>query len=269
MATPTFDQADFASVTTGCPSGTGVFDQLMRSVKEHLKEEYDSQRIRGSEYTQVYLGGMQAAMSQAIQWHLGAQIAYNQALLIEKQYEVAGKQLELTQEQINQIIAQTALTEQQTVNLTSENLNIPKQGAVLDVQKDQIAAQTGLVTQQALTEEQNTAASTFNVTDMLPAQKVILDQKLITEEAQTKDSTVQGQVAGVIGKKNALVVKQTDGFDRDAEQKASRAIFDTWGMAIGSDIAGEAIPAEISKDKIDEVIRQLREGAAIDGDVTP
>lgn len=267
MATPTFDQAEFSSVTTGCPSGSGVFDQLMKSVKAHLKEEYDSQRIRGSEYTQVYLGGMQAAMSQAIQWQLGAQIAANQALLIEKQYDNLDKQGELIQEQIDQIIAQTELTVQQKTNLIAEALNIPKQGDILDAQESQIAAQTGLVTQQALTEEQNTASTQYNVESMLPAQKAILDQKLITEEAQTKDTTVQGAVAGAIGKKNALVAKQTDGFDRDAEQKASRAIFDSWGMAIGSDIAGEAVPTELSKDNIDEVIRQLRLGAGINGDV--
>lgn len=269
MTTPTFDQADFSSVTTGCPSGSGVFDQLMRSVKEHLQEEYDAQRIRGSEYTQVYLGGMQAAMSQAIQWHLGAQIAYNQALLIEKQYENATKQNELIDEQIAQIVAQTELTQQQTTNLIAEALNIPKQGSLLDGQASKLSADEALIVQQTLTETKNTDTVAYNLDNMLPAQKSILDQKLITEEAQTKDTTVQGQVAGAIGTKNTLIKKQTDGFDRDAEQKASRAIFDTWGMAVGSDIDGSAIPAEISKDKIDEVIRQLRKGASISGDVLP
>lgn len=259
-------EVEFTEITDGCPSGDGVFDLMMKSVKAHLKEEYDSQRIRGSEYTQVYLGGLQTAMGQSIQWHLGAQIAYNQALLIEKQIENAEKQSLLLDEQRALLIAQTEQVIQQTTNLELDALNIPKQGDILDGQEAQIAAATGLTVQQSLNAEKEGEIADYNLTTQLPAQTAILDQKLVTEEAQTKNSTSQGVVEGAIGKRNTLLTKQTDGFDRDAEQKAARAVFDTWGMAIGSGIDGTEFPAEVQTDKLDEVIRHLREGADMVGD---
>lgn len=263
------EEVNFDEITDGCPQGDGVFDKLMRSIKAHLEIEYDAQRIRGSEYTQVYLNALQTAIGQSLQWQLGAQIAENQALLIEKQIENAEKQNLLLDEQRALLIAQTAQVVQQTENLDLESLNIPKQGDLLDSQNAQVAANTALVAQQTETEEKNTDIADYNLTSTLPAQKSILDQKLITEEAQTKDSTVQGQVAGSIGKRNALLAKQTEGFIRDAEQKAARAVFDTWGMAIGSGLDGSEFPAEVQTDKLDEIIRQLREGADMLGDVTP
>ena len=136
------DEVRFAEITDGCPQGEGVFDQLMKSVKAHLLEEYDAQRIRGSEYTQVYLNSLSQAMGQSIQWQLGAQIAENQALLIEKQIENVEKQNLLLEEQRQLLIAQTAQTNQQTTNLDLEANNIPKQGDILDAQEDQLVRST-------------------------------------------------------------------------------------------------------------------------------
>ncbi|AGH57612.1 virion structural protein [Pseudoalteromonas phage pYD6-A] len=260
-------EVDFDEITDGCPSGDGIFDKLMRSIKAHLEMEYDNQRIRGSEYTQVYLNALQTAIGQSLQWQLGAQIAENQALLIEKQIEGVEKQNLLLDEQRALLIAQKDQVLQQTINLNLEALNIPKQGDILDAQEADIAASTALRAQQTLTEEKNTGIADYNLLSTLPAQKAILDQKLVTEEAQTKDVTSQGTVGGNMGKRNSLLEKQTAGFDRDAEQKAARAVFDTWGMAIGSGIDGTEFPAEVQTAKLDEVIRQLREGAGIAGDV--
>lgn len=250
---------EFEEITTGCIHGDGVFDQLMKATKAHLKEEYDAQRIRGSEYSQVYLGSLQSAMSQSIQWQLGAEIAKNQALLIEKQIEGQEKQNLLLEEQraliiaqTAQVEAQTAMTQQQTINLATELDNMVKQGIILDTQG---------------------AQAVYTLDELMPAQLAktetetnILNQKLITEEAQTKDTTTQGAVTGLIGKQKELYGKQADGFDRDAEQKATRLITDTWGIAVSSDLDGDAVPSEVSKSKIDEVVRHIRQGADISGD---
>lgn len=53
-------------LTTVSITGTGVFDVMMRSAKLHLKEEYDSRRITGKEYAQVYLGMITAVMQQSV-----------------------------------------------------------------------------------------------------------------------------------------------------------------------------------------------------------
>ena len=168
---------DFSDITDGCPQGDGIFDVLMKSVKAHLKEEYDAQRIRGSEYTQVYLGSLQSAMGQAIQWQLGAQIAANQALLIEKQWQNADRQNELLEQQRALLIAQTAQvieqtkvttkqidqTEQQTSmivaqteGVTATNLNIPKQGDALDAEVINLGKQGLILDKQLLSIQEET-----------------------------------------------------------------------------------------------------------------
>ena len=266
------DPADFKEITTGCVEGDGVFDQLMRSLKAHLHEEYNANRIRGSEYSQVYLGGLQAAMGQAIQWHLGAQIAQNQADLIlaqtnltEEQVQNAIKEGLLTDSRKELIAAQASLTREQEKSLIEERPNIAKQGLQIEAQIGNIDSQKALTDAKIVSEGLGQETAQYNLDTTLPAQTVILEQKLITEEAQTKDITSQGVVTGAIGKRNTVMVKQAEGFDRDAEQKASRAIFDVWGMAIGSALDGEEIPVEAQTGPINEVIKHLRAGAGIDG----
>ena len=264
------DPVDFKEITDGCPKGTGIFDQLMKSVKAHLKEEYDEQRIRGSEYTQVYLGSLQSAMAQAIQWQLGAQIAANQAELINEQITNANKQGYLTDAQRAQVEAQTLLTGAQRENVIAEKANIGKQGMLIEANIAATDANRELTDARTETEIVNRETAEFNKDRMLPAQEAVLLQKYKTEQAQTKDTlhnidgTTAYNVSGALGKRNDLMKKQTDGFDRDAEQKAARTIIDTWGMAIGSDIDGTSFPGQVGTDQLDTLILGLREKSGID-----
>jgi hypothetical protein len=64
------------------------------------------------------------------------------------------------------------------------------------------------------------------------SEKNLLDQKKATELAQIQDLTVSAAiVAGVIGKQKALFQAQTDGFTRDAEQKAAKLMVDAWSVS--------------------------------------
>lgn len=54
----------------------------------------------------------------------------------------------------------------------------------------------------------------------------LLNQKMLTEKAQTTDLGVDDN--SVIGKQKKLYQAQTDGFARDAEQKAAKIMIDTW-----------------------------------------
>lgn len=246
---------NFDEITDGCVNGNGIFDEMMRSVKAHLQEEYDNQRIRGAEYSQVYIASINAAMQQSIQWHLGAETAKNQALLIEQQIEGQKLQNDLIEEQIKQMQAQTALIEAQTANEIAQGGLIPVQKELLEAQVEGALLSNQLVTQQTLTEEKNTATATYNLEQMLPAQKAVMDQKLFTEEAQTKDSTIQGNIQGVIGAQKDLYRKQIDGYDRDAEQKAVRTLTDTYGVAVSSDV--ETIPDAVSNQSVSDAIVAL------------
>lgn len=60
-------------LTTVSLTGSGAFDVLMRATKQHLKEEYDAQRITGQEYSTVYLGALSAVLQTATQFLLNEQ----------------------------------------------------------------------------------------------------------------------------------------------------------------------------------------------------
>ncbi len=86
-------------LTTIAIDGTGAFDVLMQTVKLHLQEEYDSNRIVGKEYATVYLNAMTAVMQQAV--------AY---LVSEKQVDELEAQTELIQQQTVTELAKTSDT---------------------------------------------------------------------------------------------------------------------------------------------------------------
>lgn len=90
------------SVVNGEWLGSGVFDVLMKAVNENIDIQYSKGRIKGAEYAQVYLAGMQAALAQAIQYTLQEKLQEAQidkitdAILTgEKQREVMDSQIAL------------------------------------------------------------------------------------------------------------------------------------------------------------------------------
>ena len=169
-------------LTTGAVGGAGVFDQLMVSVDAHLNREFKANRIKGTDYAQVYVGSMSAAMQNAVQFLLGRQAADKQADLLAQQ--ILTEQLtntSLLPEQINKILAEIAL----------------------------------------------------------------LQQKKRTEEAQIKDLVDGLAVDGVIGKQKNLYGKQTDGFDRDAEQKAAKMMIDTWAIRVSAGAPEGVVPTNM------------------------
>jgi len=163
-------------ITNGSVNGSGVFDLLMQSVNAQLKNEFDSNRITGSAYSEVYLGSMTATLQQAITFVLGEQAADKQADLLSEQIKNAQEQNLLLQEQRNKLLAEIGL----------------------------------------------------------------LQQKKLTEEAQISDLVNGSVVDGVIGKQKGLFQKQTDGFDRDAEQKAAKILVDTWAVRRSTDTGESA-----------------------------
>ena len=200
-------------LTTGALDGTGVFDQLMRSVKPHIKAEYDSGRIKGAEYSQVYLAAVNSAMSQSIEFLLK---------------QDATK-------------AQNEILEQQKLQLVAETASAVAQTALLTEQKSLVSKDILQRTQETLTEVENTLVATAakcklqGEFDLIVQQKLkaiqetaILTQKVVTETAQTNGASVSAN--SVIGSQVALYSAQKDGFIRDAEQKAAKLFFDTWNV---------------------------------------
>ena len=115
---------------------------------------------------------------------------------------------------------QLELVSQQVINLQAQLLNIPKEGLVLDGQKCKLDAEFDLLVLEA------TKATTENT---------LLLQKVVTETAQT--AAVGVDANSVIGRQKELYVAQTNGFARDAEQKAAKLMTDTWNVRRTTDEA--------------------------------
>lgn len=240
-----------AELTETKVDGAGAFDVLMQAAKAHLEQEFRSGRLKGPEYSTVYLGTVNLAMQTGLQFLLQKDKTDLERQLLEKQIELANvevtkaqQELLILQQQVLKVPAEIALleaqtahttaqtghvgsqklqTEQQTTNLAAEALNIPKQGLVLDGQKCKLDAEFTLLTAQVTktNEEVN-----------------LLTQKTATERAQTQAVGVDAD--SIIGKQKALYQSQADGFLRDAEQKAAKLLADTWSVRRTTDEATAA-----------------------------
>lgn len=128
------DEVVVADLTTKAMNGTGVFDVLMSAIQTRLDEQYSLERIKGTEYSKVYLGSMEAAISQGIQFLLGSELLAVQKLKIEAD-------IDLTRSQILESIAKIALTEAQIRKIDAEIVYIGLQGDKLAVDTLLVEAQ--------------------------------------------------------------------------------------------------------------------------------
>lgn len=239
---------EVTDLTGGELKGAGLYDELMRSLASHLKDQYESGAITGTDYATVYLGGIQAALTHATQFVLGKDLTNQQILLLVAQTENANKQILLTTAQIANIeadtavkikqldlmVAQIAQTQAQVLLTNSQKLKTDKDTEIgtkqLDVMTSQIAQtteQVKLIKQQVI----NTTNENTTITKQqakLDVEVAVLTQKKLTEEAQILDTVNGLPVAGVIGKQKILYHQQARGFDRDAEQKLAKILVDTY-----------------------------------------
>lgn len=241
----TINTSELTEVTL---QGGGVFDRLMRATKQHLEEEFNKGRIRGQEYATVYLGSLNAVMQNSIQFLLERDRAVAQAELLREQAETERKQQALLVQQtlnaqaehvvltkqalkldkeMTHLGAQTALVNQQKVNLELEALNIPKQGRLLDAQVANAITENEVMQKQIckLEAEYDVLMETKL---KVVAESRLLNQKIATEKAQTVGAGVDAD--SVIGRQKHLYQAQSDGFRRDAEQKAAKILVDAWNV---------------------------------------
>ena len=243
------------TLTTGEVEGSGIFDELMRTVQAHCQRELDEERINTQSYSQVYLGSLQSTLQVANQYALS--------------YEKANKDLELADEQIAQSKKQNDLLELQKEKLEIEidtaryNLDfmLPKQLELLNeqiaqakaqssligqqelqasAQTDMIGKQEDLVDKQILTEEDKTSDPTGGLNkaayDKTQAEIEILGQKKLTEQKQTS-GTIE-DTNGLIGYEMHLKQVQGDSFLRDAEQKATKMYTDIFSVMYSTNAEG-------------------------------
>jgi len=181
--TPTFPQY------TNLALGEGLFDQLMTTVNFHLDQEFKKQRIRGTEYSKVYLGSMESVMLNTTQYLLGS-------LLIEQQKA--------------KLIVETLRLELENEKLEYEIEHLlPLTKLLTQAQIDKITAEISLLGKQE---------------DKIDKEILFLTAKINTENANVSGTGISAD--SVIGRQIALLKAQKLGFAGDLQLKAGKLFSD-------------------------------------------
>jgi hypothetical protein len=262
--------------------GNGAFDVIMRSVKEHIGDEYTQGRIQGTEYSQVYLGALEQTMGLSMQFLLAKdktaleqailqaelqkigleqQRIWSEKLLIDAQIDKIAVEIELAEmnkgkitKEIAVMTQDIALSEQkeaqsvaETTLLGSKNTNEIKNGAVIDATVCKLKAEYDLLVLQGL---------------KVTSETTLLDLKQDTEKAQTTGTIFDD--TSVLGAQTAMYAAQTKGYAQNAQQKAAEIMIATWNTRRMTD---EATPASVNNalgdPDIKAVVRKLQNGIGV------
>lgn len=143
------NKVDITNLTHATIDGNGVFDVLMRTVNAHLQKEWTANRLKGTEYSTVYLGALESTMNTSLQFllakdKLNAELAILEQQLVNLKVEEinATKQGLLLDKQLDDLVAATALKIQQKANLVDELLTNAQQRSNLATEQARISAQT-------------------------------------------------------------------------------------------------------------------------------
>ena len=134
--------------------------------------------------------------------------------------------------------------------------------------KEQAGNQADLTAQQTIN-AQTTNDTLLRQQGKIDAETGLLQQKRLSEEGQTKDVLSDGTVVynpvnetgkGFLGKQQSVQQRQADGFTRDAEQKLTKILLDTWSIRRTTDEGTAADPAGIGDGEIAEVVAKAKAG---------
>jgi hypothetical protein len=196
-------------LTTKTIDGTGTFDVLMSSMLAHLKGEFDKGRITGAEYTKAYVNLTQTVLSNAVQFLLGKDVAYWQAVVAQNQAKIA--EAGVVEARVKLQIAKAQL-------------------AAVYYEANTHKANYALTKMKLSTEEAQYCIAAYNLSEIMPIQKNLVTYQSETQRAQTNDTLLDGitPVAGLIGKQKALYTQQIESYKRDSENKAAKLFTDAW-----------------------------------------
>lgn len=192
-------------LTTKQVDGSGTFDVLMKSLSNHIREEYESGRITGSDYSKTYTALVEAALSNAVHFLLNrettfwssisAQLAAFQAraqlALTKADYALRFMDIENRKAEYSRTVADLAIAsatyDRAVLMAPLEKLNMEAQTDQINtivttqipLQNEQIEAQTAMVIQQ----KDNLSAEKLNI----PKQGLVLDAQ--KKSFEVKDLT--------------------------------------------------------------------------------
>ena len=263
-----------SELTTTTLDGTGTFDVLMRGFKAHLKEEYNQSRITGAEYTKAYTALVESAMAQGVQFLLGKDASFWQAMSAQIQAITAKLQLETAR--VRHTTAQLeALNQEATFALTkmrlaNENMQycigkfnheqmLPAQKTGQDIANRTAVYNLDMIMPlQKVGLEHSNSIALFNLQTMLPQQYELLVEQTEVQRAQTLDTRSNGiTVVGAVGKQKDLYSQQIKSYQRDSELKAAKLFADAWTVQKTVD-EGFVAPANFQNPSLDSVLGHIK-----------
>lgn len=213
------DQLTVGTLTECTIDGNGCFDQVMRALKAHLKLEYEEGRITGAEYTKAYIASLNGALQFSVQYLLGKDNAFFQAL---------GTQAQALRANIDAYTAkvQLAIAQAQAHQLKAQYANTVLQLSATEEQKELVEAQTEVQKQQ----------------------KNLLVEQTEQAHSQVSDTMLDGTtpVTGYTGNQNKLLQQQVKAFKHDAIVKGAKIFTDSFATQLSmstATVAGTGLDA--------------------------
>lgn len=204
---------DITDLTVKTLTGSGVLDEMLTTMRVHLADQFDKERIQGTEYAEVYLGAFQSTLNAAIQY-----------LLARRKL---GLDLKLQEAQISLTTAQEEQIRAEMQKVPYEIQVLQKQVELADKQVEQADKQLELTEAQIQVQLKQLDLMAEQL-EQAKAQTAYYEQRTITEKAQTQAGVAA--TGSVIGTQVTLMNKQADGYDRNAEQQAAQIWANTWNV---------------------------------------
>ncbi len=242
---PEFDEDIFkdmppltnADLTTQQVGGTGTFDVLMTSVRAHLKDEYEQNRLNGDQYVKAYIEISNQALGNAVQFLLGRDQAYWAGIAAKLQAQAA--QIGLVKARVELAAAKMQLYAVKYQALTAK-------------------AEYGLTTMKIATEDMTYCQLKYTVDNILPAQLTLLREQTEVQRAQTLNNRTDGAlITGAVGKQKDLYTQQITSYQRDSEAKAAKMFVDAWITQKTID-EGLTAPTGFTNTSVDQVLTVLK-----------
>ena len=216
--------------------GNGCFDSIMTALKAHLTVEYEAGRITGAEYTKAYIASLQGALQFAVQYLLGKDLSYYQALGAQAQAlqgnigaYTAKVQLAIAQAQAHTTKAQYASEVLKLGSMEEQTKQVVAQTGLVGEQTKHTTAQTDLVGEQTKTQTEQTKLVTANAglvgeqTKHAVAQTGLVTEQTNTQEKQTANVAAQTLLVGA----QTEVQKQQKDLLKEQTEQAHAQVSDT------------------------------------------
>jgi hypothetical protein len=272
-----------AALTTKIPDSTGIFDELMTSVREHLETQYDKDRITGEEFGKLYVSAMGQAMQTAVSFLLGRETANLQNLLLKEQIYTAqlenGRKIEevLTQQKQQQLI------DAQIVGMDKDNDLKDKELLIKIQQENFIEEQTNNLVKDLALKDKNilliqeqidTAVAQQTLinkdVDIRDKQLDLYDEQIDSERAKTKNTLAGGgTIAGTIAidkeikqAQKAVYEQQSASFVLDGKYKTAQ-LYSSAHIAFKAQDEGLAAITQFENTTVNNVMAALKTASGL------